>query len=321
MNFPSLAPRAFSLLLAPWLLSTAVRADDAAKWTPVEIGGRDYLSAEEIGRFYELESRPGEGRQVVLENKKIVVKMEVGSTECTMNRTKFIFEAPVVESDGVAFVSRSDLGRVLDPVLRPAMIKNGGDFTTVILDPAGGGLEDPAAEGESGTEPDPSLAVARHAAKELESRGLQVVLTRDDRAGLNAEKRLERVNAVKVKAVFIRIDFNSAAGEERGLRTAPVESRTALPGDGEGFGYASMALATAVHGSVVSSLGKYGVDRGIKSVDDPDLNKIPHPVVIFTSGSLKHPDDAKLMAAEGYQKALAKGIVIGVLKYRGAVSK
>jgi N-acetylmuramoyl-L-alanine amidase len=320
MNFPSLAPRAFSLLLAPWLLSAVLKAEEAFQWTPVEIGGRGYLSTEEIARFYKLTLRPREGLQVVFDTPKVLMKMEVGSAECTMNGMKFILETPVVESDAVAFVSRTDLAGVLDPVLRPGMIKNAGDFTTVIFDPVGGG-EDPAAAGERGTVSDPSLEVALHAAKDLESRGIQVVLTRENGAGLTVGERLERVNAVDGKAVFIRIDLNSGAGDERGLLTAPLKSPALLPPDGESYSPASMALATGVHGSVMSSLRKFGVGRAIKSVDDPELRKIPHPVVIFTSGSLKNPYDARLMADEGYRKALAKGIVMGVLKYRGVTSK
>ena len=150
MNFPSLAPRAFSLLLAPWLLSAVLKAEEAFQWTPVEIGGKDYLSTEEIGRFYKMKLLPREGRQVVFDTPKILMKMEVGSSECTMNGTRFIFETPVVESDAVAFVSRTDLSRVIDPVLRPGMIKHGLDFQTVILDPADGG-GDRGVTGESGS--------------------------------------------------------------------------------------------------------------------------------------------------------------------------
>ena len=103
-----------------------------------------YLSTEEIGRFYKMKLLPREGRQVVFDTPKILMKMEVGSSECTMNGTRFIFETPVVESDAVAFVSRTDLSRVLDPVLRPSDDQARiGISKTVILDPAhGGGLED-----------------------------------------------------------------------------------------------------------------------------------------------------------------------------------
>lgn len=316
MKFPFLAARTFAFFLAPWLTSAALKADEAFKWTPVEIDGRDYLSTEEIGRFYDLKLLPREGRQVVFDTPKVLMKMEVGSTDCTMNGTRFIFETPVVDSGAVAFVSRMDLNRVLDPVLRPNLIKSSRAFETVVLDPFRGG-EVAGAAGEA----DPSLAVAKLAAKQLESRGFKVVLTRVEGPDLTDEKRLELVNGIKVNAVFIRIDFNPGGERERGLRTAPLF----LPADGAEkgpfFGQTNMALATALHGTVARMLGKSAVDRGIKSMQDPELGKLVQPVVTLTGGSLSDPDDARLILSQAYQKTFANGIAVGVVKYRTAISR
>lgn len=316
MNFPSLAARAFSLLLVSWLLSAVLKAEEAFQWNPVEIGGRDYLSTEEIGRFYKMKLLPREGRQVVFDTPKILMKMEVGSSECTMNGTRFIFETPVVESDEVALVSRMDLNRVLDPVLRPNLIKSSRPFTTVILDPFRGVEVAGAA-----LEADPSLAVAKLAAKQLESRGFKVVLTRAEGPDLTDEKRLELVNGIQANAVFIRIEFDQGGDGERGLRTAPLF----LPADGveKGpfFGQTNVALATALHGTLARMLGKHAVDRGIKSMQDPELGKIVQPVITLTGGSLSDPDDARLILSQGYQKTLANGIALGVVKYRTAISR
>ena len=324
MNFPSLAPRAFSLLLAPWLLSAALKAEEAFQWTPVEIGGKDYLSTEEIGRFYKMKLLPREGRQVVFDTPEILMKMEVGSSECTMNGTRFIFGTPVVESDAVAFVSRTDLSRVIDPVLRPAMIKHGLDFRTVILDPAGGG-EDRGVSGESGSAADDPLKAAKLAAKLFEARGFKVVLTRDEDVALTPAQRLELANAVKANAVFIRIDFSAVEGEERGLRTAPLASHAVAPADEavvvEDFGHASMALATAIHGSVLRRLGDPKRDRGIRPEQLSELRGIAHPAVVIRAGNPVHPEDAKLIHDERYQEVLAEAIVGGVLKYRNAVNQ
>jgi N-acetylmuramoyl-L-alanine amidase len=323
MNFPSLASRVFSVLLAPWLLSALLKADEAFQWTPVEIGGRDYLSTEEIGRFYNLKLLPREGRQVVFDTPKILMKMEVGSSDCTMNGTRFIFETPVVESDAVAFVSRTDLSRVIDPVLRPAMIERGLDFRTVILDAADGG-EDRGVARESGPATDDTLKVAKLAAKLFEDRGFKVVLTRVEDVAMPLAKRLELANAIKADAVFIRIDFTADEGEERGLRTAPLASHAFAPADEavvvENFGHASMALATAIHGTVLRRLGDPKRDRGIKPEHHSELSRIAHPAVVVHAGNPEHPEDAKLIHDERYQGVLAKAIVEGVVKYRNAVT-
>lgn len=326
MNFPSRVPRAFSLLLAPWLLSAVLKAEEAFQWTPVEIGGRDYLSTEEIGRFYKMKLKPREGRQVVFDTPKILMKMEVGSSECTMNGTRFIFETPVVESGAVALVSRTDLSRVIDPVLRPAMIKRGLDFRTVILDPAGGG-EDRGVpdESESGSVADDALKVAKLAEKLFIDRGVKVVMIRDKDVALTSAQRLELANAVKVDAVLIRIDFSAVEGEERGLRTAPLATHEVAPADAttvhRDFGPASMALATAIHGTALRRLGDPKRDRGIKPEHHSDLSRIAYPAVVIQAGNPVHPEEAKLIHNERYQEALAKAIVDGTLKYRYAVNQ
>lgn len=326
MNFSSLAPRAFSLLLAPWLLAAVLKAEEAFQWTPVEIGGRDYLSTEEIGRFYKMKLLPREGRQVVFDTPKILMKMEVGSSECTMNGTRFIFDTPVVESGAVALVSRTDLNRVIDPVLRPAMIVRGLDFRTVILDPSGGG-EDRGVprESASGSVADDALEVAKLAEKLFIDRGFKVVMIRDKDVALTPAQRLERANAVKVDAVFIRIDFSAVEGEGHGLRTAPLATHEVAPADDatahRDFGPASMALATAIHGTALRRLGDPRRDRGIKPEQLSELSRIAHPAVVVQAGNPVHPEEARLIHRERYQEALARAIVDGTLKYRNAVSR
>lgn len=330
MTFPSFAPRTFSLLVAPWLLTAVLKADEVFKWTPVEIGGRDYLSTEEIGRFYKMKLLPREGRQVVFDTPKVLMKVEVGSTDCRMNGTRFIFETPVVESGAVAFVSRTDLSRVIDPVLRPAMIERGLDFRTVILDPAGGGEDrgvsrESESESESGSVADDALKVAKLAEKLFKDRGFKVVLIRDKDVALTPAQRLELANAVKVDAVFIRIDFSAVEGKEQGLRTAPLATREVAPVDDTtvngDFGPASMALATAIHGTALRRLGDPQGDRGIKPEHDSDLSRIAHPAVVIHAGNPVHSEVAKLIHDERYQEALSKAIVQGAVKYRNAVNQ
>ena len=47
-----------------------------------------------------------------------------------------------------SMVSRVDLAKLIDPVLRPNFIQNAGDFRTVILDPGHGGIDTGAVSGD-----------------------------------------------------------------------------------------------------------------------------------------------------------------------------
>ncbi|MFN9026743.1 MAG: hypothetical protein ACK5VX_11195, partial [Akkermansiaceae bacterium] len=45
---------------------------------------------------------------------------------------KFVFSDPVITSGNEVYISRIDLAKLIDPVLRPSFIKNAGNFRTLI---------------------------------------------------------------------------------------------------------------------------------------------------------------------------------------------
>jgi N-acetylmuramoyl-L-alanine amidase len=296
-------------------------------WKTVQIGGRDYLSADQIGRFYNLKlSRPDANRVVLDDSNKVQISIEVGSSACVINGLRFVFDTPVTEADSSVQIARTDLSRVLDPVLRPDLIKTNGPLRTVILDPAHGG-EDRGSTGERGDAADITLQIARLVAKEMERphNGYKVVLTRHDDVAVTPEKRLELANAVEGGAVFIRIHLGSGGDDKRGIATAPLYVDNETPADDElvkgDFGPASMALATAVHGAAFQILKPYMVDLGIEPSFHPVFSKLKHPAIFLDVGCLSDPEDAKLIHNEAYQKSLAKTIAQGVGKYRKATEK
>jgi N-acetylmuramoyl-L-alanine amidase len=323
-------PRCSGLLGCAAALFTSVllatsRAEGDFEWKTVQIGGRDYLSAEQIGRFYDLKLSRLDGNKVVLDDgKKVQMSMEVGSSVCVINGIRFVLDTPVVEAESSAQIARTDLSRILDPVLRPEFIRRNGPLRTVILDPAHGG-EDRGSTSERGSAADTTLQIARLAAKELEKAGCKVVLTRDDDVAVLPEKRLELANAVEGGAVFIRIHFGSGGDDKRGIATAPLSVPRETPADDAlvkgDLGPGSMALASAVHGSASQILRPQMVDLGIQPSFDPVFSKLKHPAIFVDVGCLSDPEDAKLIHNEAYQRSLAKSLGQGVGKYRKATEK
>jgi N-acetylmuramoyl-L-alanine amidase len=110
-------------------------------WKVIKIEGKDYLSVQDIQRFYNFTRLTRTGNTVALENSKVEMKLTVGGNECLMNNVKFVFSDPVVASGNGVYVSRIDLAKLIDPVLRPSYIKNAGNFRTVILDAGHGGKD------------------------------------------------------------------------------------------------------------------------------------------------------------------------------------
>jgi len=302
-----------------------------AAWDVRKVNGDDYVSADNIKQFYHFASLTRSGSLVTLENAKVVMKLNVGSTECTMNNVKFVFSKAVEEVESKAFVSRTDLAKLIDPVLRPNFIKNAGNFNIVVLDPGHGG-KDPGATSPYGTEAEYNLKIANLVKAKLNARGYKVVMTRDSDRFLSLEERVNVANAITENAIFIAIHFNSGGTAARGIETFTLSppgvahyGRGLVEADkferaGNEHDSANMALATSAHGLVLRTLGTNTFDRGIKRARWTVLSGITHPAILLEGGFLSNPFEARLIQNEKYQAALASGIAAAVDKYRVAVS-
>ena len=303
--------------LAFCILCAATHAQPEEGWKPVKIDEVEYIPAHQIQKFYRLDSLKRKDAMVTLENKKVSMDLEVGSTACSINGVKFVFLEKIRDLGNESHISRRDLSYILDPVLRPNFIKNAGDFNTVILDPAHGG-KDPGLINEFGTEAGYTLKVAELAEALLKDRGFQVIMTRSDDSDLLLQERVKIANDFKEGAVFISLSFNSGPKGEFGIETLPLCEGEQNAGE---FRNASMALATSTHGTIIRRLGKNTNDRGIKQVRHSVLASVKHPAILVEGGFMTHERDARLINNDVYQSALAKSILDGVQTYRYAVKQ
>ncbi len=304
-------------------------------WETRNIEGRDYVSSDSIMRFYNFRNISRSGKTVILENPerpRIELKLEIGGHTCLMNNVKFIFSHPVVEELGKVWVSRVDLSKLIDPVLRPSYIPNAGDFNTVILDPGHGG-KDPGATNRIGTEAFYNLKLSGLAKRKLEARGFRVVMTRNSDRFLSLQERVDLANQVTENAVFISIHFNAGGSHARGIETFTLSppgvahyGRGHRPDDnrmrvGNQQDSANIALATALHGATLTRLGQNTFDRGIKRARFNVLSGVRHPAVLFEGGFMSHSHEARLINDDRYQDALATAIADAIVRYRAAVSR
>jgi N-acetylmuramoyl-L-alanine amidase len=258
------------------------------------------------------------------------MKLTVGEHECLMNNLKFVFSDPVIAQPGGVFVSRLDLAKLIDPVLRPSYIKSAGTFQTVIID-AGHGGKDPGATNPYGTESQYNLRLAGKLKSQLEAKGFKVVMIRETDRYYSLQERVDIANRITQNAIFISLHFNSGGRDARGIETFTLsppgvshygsdpKASDALARAGNQHDSANIALATAVHGSVLHRLGKNTFDRGIKRARFSVLSGIRHPAILFEGGFMSHPYDSRLIASEAYQTALSTGIIDAIIRYRFAV--
>jgi N-acetylmuramoyl-L-alanine amidase len=322
---------AWALALCP-LVPAVLHAAPTAGWEIAKHEGRDYVSVDSMKRFYSFTNLTRSGNNVVLENTKVEMRLKIGGYECLMNGVKFVFTHQVTAIGDKVYVSRMDLAKLIDPVLRPNFIENAGDFRTVILDPGHGG-KDPGATNSLGTEALYNLKVAGRTKSLLEARGFRVVMTRTSDRYLTLQERVDLANAVRENAVFISIHFNAGGRHARGIETFTLSppgvshyGRGLIASDlqsraGNQHDSANIALATSVHGSMLRRLQKHTFDRGIKRARFSVLSGVRHPAILMEGGFMSHPHEARLIANDAYQNALANSILDAVVKYRFAVSK
>lgn len=318
-------------LVTPFSVVSA-QASKNAGWDLIKIGGRDYVSVEGIKRFYHFTKLTRNDNAVVLENAKVEMKLKVGGNECLMNNVKFVFSHAVAASGNTVYVSRIDLAKLIDPVLRPNFINNAGDFRTVILD-AGHGGKDPGATNPIGTEAAYNLRLAIRLKALLEANGFKVKMIRDSERFYSLQERVNIANTVKENAIFVSLHFNSGGSHARGIETftlsppgvshygANLKASDAVARAGNEHDSANIALATAIHGSVLRRLGTNTLDRGIKRARFSVLSGVQHPAVLFEGGFMSHAYEARLIANESYQAAVAQGMVDAIARYRFAVGR
>jgi N-acetylmuramoyl-L-alanine amidase len=301
-------------------------------WEVTKIDERDYVSLESVKRFYNFTKMTRTGGTVLLENSKVVMNLKVGGVDCLMNNVKFVFSHQIAAVGEKVYVSRIDLAKLIDPVLRPNFIKNAGDFKTVILDPGHGG-KDPGATNPYGTEAGYNLKVAGMVKKQLEAKGFKVAMTRNSDVFLSLQERVDFANTVKESAVYVSIHFNSGGNSARGIETFTLSppgvshyGRDFKEADnqtraGNEHDSANIALATSVHGSILRRLGKNTLDRGIKRARFSVLSGVSHPAILLEGGFMSHSYEARLIENPSYQNAIATGIVDAIAKYRFAVAQ
>src|SRR6476620_4026835 len=190
------------------LLALARGVPAASDWQIVKIGGREYLTVENIAKFYGFPTggTPVEKR-IRIDSGTNSVEFQLDSREVMINGVRSWLCFPVTEKDGKYLVSRVDLAKTLEPQLRPQMITNLGQFKTVVLDPGHGGYDKGATSGY-GCEKDFALDVGRRIKPLLEAKGINVKMTRSRDIFVPLELRARIANAAK-DSIFVSIHFTA----------------------------------------------------------------------------------------------------------------
>ena len=320
----------------PTATPPAVAKPDGAKpnadWQVIKVGPRDYLSADNVARFYDLLGNVDTtGKTVVLNNGRNQLQLTLDSREAIVNGVRNWLCFPVLAQDGKFLVSRIDLAKTIEPQLRPQMIQRHGKVQTVVLDAGHGGFDKGARSGY-GSEKEYALDVARQLRPLLQSKGFKVIMTRENDVFLPLELRAHIANQTR-DAIFVSIHFNATANRDAtGFeifsltpRGAPSTADDALALSfvnmqaGSAVDAQSFELSAAVYHSMLGHLPQF--DRGIKRARFAVLRLTQIPAILVEGGFLSESSDSKLVANPAWRGKLAEAISVGIENYRNVTEK
>src|SRR6266699_5103843 len=318
---------ATSIALAPTL---AFAADD---WQIIKVSGHDYLSVDNISKFYGLTADvvPA-GEKMLLETVRSPLEFVRDSREVMINGARGWLCFPVIEHEGKFLVTRTDLAKTIEPLLRPQRVSNAGKVETVVLDPGHGG-HDKGALSRYGSEKDFALDVARTLRTLLQAKGLRVIMTREGDYFVPLEVRAQIANAAR-NPVFVSIHFNATDRDPDATgfeifsftpRGAPSTSDDSVAPSslsmqaGSRVDAQSMALSACIYHSLLGHIPEF--DRGIKRARFAVLRLTEVPAVLVEGGFLTERGESRLIAEKDWRGRLAQAISVGIENYRALAVK
>ena len=300
----------------------------AVEWQVIKVNGHDYLSVENISKFYGL---PAEvvpsGAKIQTDTANHPLEFVSGSREAIINGARSWLCFPVIENDGKSLVTRTDVAKTIEPLVRPHRVPDVGKVQTVVLDPGHGGY-DKGQVSRYGAEKDFALDVARKLRAILQAKGLRVIMTREGDYFVPLEVRAKIANSAR-NSIFVSIHFNASGDDPNATgfeifsftpRGAPstsdqnVNAKSFNAQPGSSVDAQSMALSACIYHSVLGHLPEY--DRGIKRARFAVLRLTKVPAVLIEGGFLTERGESKLISNKDWRAKLAGAIGIGIESYQ-----
>src|SRR5438093_3911936 len=305
----------------------------AGDWQIIRVSGQDYLSVENISRFYGLPAGVvGAGEKIRFETIKNPLEFVSGSRETMINGTSSWLCFPLIEQGGKYLVSRTDVAKTIEPLVRPHRVANVGKVETIILDPGHGGY-DKGQVSRYGYEKDFVLDAARKLRPLLQAKGLRVMMTREGDYFVPLEVRAQIANAAR-NSIFVSIHFNGTNDNPNATgfeifsftpRGAPSTSDSAVASSsfsmqpGSEVDAQSMALSACIYHSVLGHIPEY--DRGIKRARFAVLRLTKVPAVLIEGGFLTERGEGRLISNKDWRGKLAAAISVGIENYHSLAVK
>jgi N-acetylmuramoyl-L-alanine amidase len=325
-SFVCVTFRKVSKVIAPfcWLLAMVTMSHS---WEIIKFEGREFVKLEEVATFYQL-GQPTSfgGNRIRLAGAYGSLTFSIGSHEADINGIRHWLCFPITELRGQPLLSRTDLSKTIEPLMRPERIVPRRRVETVIIDPGHGG-EDHGARGRwTYDEKDLALESARHLKDELERDNLRTVLTRTRDQFVSLEDRARETQRHR-NAIFVSLHFNHGGPNGRGTEVFAITPRgapatmQARPNSGDfirlsGHAYDthSLLLADAIERRIAPLHGAEN-SRGVKRARFHVLRESWCPAVLVEGGFLSNRQDAARISRRDFTKRFAQAVRQGIRDY------
>jgi N-acetylmuramoyl-L-alanine amidase len=332
LNGTSLCRRGLpGFILAVALAAGSLGALEA--WEIRSIGGRDYIRMSEVAAFYDLTAEdPTDPNVLKFSGRDRELIITRNSRVVSINGVNHWLAFPAVLEGGQVLISRLDLGKTLEPALRPQLIEGLTPVRTVVID-AGHGGRDKGAVGPYECEKNFALDVARRVRDKLKKAGIPVVLTRNSDVFVELQDRAAVAKRLP-DSIFVSLHFNAANWnrDANGFeifcvtpRGAPsteydeLHERDMVAENGNEHDLHSFALANTIYHSMQGGMEMF--DRGVKRARFAVLRLSTVPAVLIEGGFLTSPSDARKIASKGWRENYASAIARGILEYSRLAGK
>jgi N-acetylmuramoyl-L-alanine amidase len=325
----------YALALFVAIASTTSSSLAANPWQLIKVDGHDYISVENIAKFYGFPAPEGKNAspaRTKIDNGKDELEFKADSREIMVNGARNWLCFPVIAKDGKLLVARMDLAKTIEPQLRPHMIPNIGKVKTIVLDPGHGGY-DKGACSRYGCEKDYALEIARQLRPLLQAKGVRVLLTREGDYFVPLEVRARIANAAP-DSIFVSIHFN-ATDQDPAATGLEIFSLTPLGApsthddwlqasamndqNGSSVDTHSVELSACIYHSVLGHIAEF--DRGIKRARFAVLRLTKVPAVLVEGGFLTERGESRLIANKDWRTKLAVAISMGIDNYRSLADR
>jgi N-acetylmuramoyl-L-alanine amidase len=307
------------------IFALPVRAFD---WETATSKGREYVSLRSFCEFYQFGYQvPSGNERFISRNSSHTISLKLGSPDLYLDGVHYVMSFPIEGGDHDWLVSRMDVIKLFEPVLRPTEISGRHSIRGVVID-AGHGGSDNGATSRLGSEKNYTLDTAYRLDAILRSAGLKTVFTRRTDVFVDLYERAH-IASLYPDYAFVSIHFNSASEEARGLETYCLSPRGAAStssayltrGDiqklpGNDYDTQNILLASMVHSEIIKlNPGDATADRGVKRARFVVIKQNVLPAILVEGGFVSNHMEAARVNRPDYRQNLAQSIARGVIRF------